>query len=141
MALENIFSWTTLASMLDEMTPTLSKSKLLVRVLLEELQKLQKKGQPNEKFQYRTDEIETSNVQDIETNYVTIINEDPDQDREIAENELLEYQKPDNIQEDQEIQYDESCDLNNFYTFVENDETKIDGSMDEANQKSHVDDG
>ena len=44
-ALENKFSWITLASMLDQMTPTLSQSKELVRVLLKELQNLQRKHQ------------------------------------------------------------------------------------------------
>ena len=43
MALENKFPWTTLALMLDQMTPTLNQSKELVKVLLSELQTLQEK--------------------------------------------------------------------------------------------------
>ena len=45
MALEHKFSWSTLALMLDEMTPTLKHSKQLVKVLLNELQNLQDKYQ------------------------------------------------------------------------------------------------
>ena len=45
MALENKFHWTTLALILDQMTPTLSQSKELVKVLLSELQTLQEKHQ------------------------------------------------------------------------------------------------
>ena len=69
MALENNFSWTTLASMLEEMTPTLSKTKQLVKVLLEVLKKLQKKhlemapnnAQQNDKVDYQKDEAESMN--------------------------------------------------------------------------------
>ena len=45
MALEHKFSWSTLALMLDEMTPTLKHFKQLVKVLLEELQNQQDKYQ------------------------------------------------------------------------------------------------
>ena len=45
MALENKFSWTTLASVFDQMTPTLSQSKDLVKVLLDVIQNLQKQYQ------------------------------------------------------------------------------------------------
>ena len=45
MTLEHKFSWSTLALMLDEMTPTLNQSKQLVKVLLEELQNQQDKYQ------------------------------------------------------------------------------------------------
>ena len=45
MALENKFSWTTLASVLDQMTPTLAQSKDLVKVLLDVIQNQQKQYQ------------------------------------------------------------------------------------------------
>ena len=45
MTLEHKFSWTTLALMLDDMTPTLKHSKQLVNLLLNELQNLQDKYQ------------------------------------------------------------------------------------------------
>ena len=45
MALEGKFSWTTLASVFDQMTPTLSQSKDLVKVLLDVIQNLHKKHQ------------------------------------------------------------------------------------------------
>ena len=45
MALENKFSWTTLASVFDQMTPTLSQSKDLVKILLDVIQNLQKQYQ------------------------------------------------------------------------------------------------
>ena len=45
MSLENKFSWTTLASVFDQMTPTLSQSKDLVKVLLDVIQDLQKQYQ------------------------------------------------------------------------------------------------
>ena len=83
MALENNFSWTTLASMLDEMTPTLSKTKQMVKVLLEVLQKLQKKHlempknnvQQNDMVDYQKDEEESTNkdidlIEDSETHKI-----------------------------------------------------------------------
>ena len=45
MALNYKVSWTTLALMLQDMTPTLKQSRQLVKVLLKELQNLQKKFQ------------------------------------------------------------------------------------------------
>ena len=45
MALENKLSWTTLASVFDQMTPTLSQSKDLVKVLLDVIQNFQKQYQ------------------------------------------------------------------------------------------------
>ena len=45
MALENKFSWTTLESVFDQMTPTLSQSKELVKVLLDVIQNLQNQYQ------------------------------------------------------------------------------------------------
>ena len=45
MALENKFSWTTLASVFDQMSPTLSQSKDLVKILLDVIQNLQKQYQ------------------------------------------------------------------------------------------------
>ena len=66
MALKNRFSWTTLASMLDQMTPTLVQSKELVRVLLNEIQNLQRKyseiceckTSSNEKIYHKNDDNE-----------------------------------------------------------------------------------
>ena len=101
MALENNFSWTTLAFMLDEMTPTLSKTKQLVKVLLEELQKLQKEhqqmvqnpSQPNE------DEVEIQEVEimhgqnmienETENNKEGTENDDPKM-KEFSEDEIVE---------------------------------------------------
>ena len=83
MALENNFSWTTLASMLDEMTPTLSKTKQLVKVLLQELQKLQKenqgivqnKCQPSNKIDLQNDDLEIQEEEIIIENVPKVLHE------------------------------------------------------------------
>ena len=139
MALENNFSWTTLALMLDEMTPTLNKTKELVKVLLEELEKLQKKHQEflgekvqiNNKVPNQTDEIEIledkstldeiENFQAIETNFETdlheVSNQDSNQDKSlIIEEEVENLVKSPDITEQN---------LDQFYIFVgSNDEMK-----------------
>ena len=47
-ALQNNISWETLAFLLDELTPTLAKSKELVKILLKQLQQFHKNFQENQ---------------------------------------------------------------------------------------------
>ena len=64
MALENKFSWTTLASVFDQMTPTLSQSKDLVKVLLDIIQNLHKRYQ--EMVQHEANVSNENNLEGIE---------------------------------------------------------------------------
>ena len=140
MALENNFSWTTLALMLDEMTPTLTKTKQLVKVLLNELQTLQKKHQEfvgeraqlYDKVQCETDEIEIlenkSTLDEIETSNVEAIESNCNLDNDSNQDSNNE-DKSSTIDEEAE-NHENSPDMNEenldqFYIFVRsNDEKK-----------------
>ena len=140
MALQNNFSWKILALMLDEMTPTLSKTKELVKVLLNELQTLQKKHQEfigeraqlYDKVQCETDEIEIlenkSTLDEIETSNVEAIESNCNLDKDSNQDSNNE-DKSSTIDEEAE-NHENSPDMNEenldqFYIFVgSNDEKK-----------------
>ena len=102
MALQNKFSWTTLASMLDQMTPTVGQSKELVRVLLKELQNLQKKHQEliadkihrNENDEVENlGELENANVQGFDENIQKDVGQINNHELPSLENEIEDVEK------------------------------------------------
>ena len=110
MALENKFSWITLASMLDQMTPTLSQSKELVKVLLNEFQKFQRKH--HKCFLDKTFANELYHQND--------------------DNEVLEESKPD-VQENGEVEKDtkdHDLSLDNHENTFEYDTDILDNHID-----------
>ena len=122
MALEHKFSWSTLALMLDEMTPTLKHSKQLVKVLLEELQNLQDKYQnlvhQNDKSFINDEEHESVNWKSSADKFESYSNED------IIKTQFEE-ETQDTLEGDDEIEatdVDEKTsvteNLDQFYTFV-----------------------
>ena len=128
MALQNKFSWTTLASMLDQMTPTVGQSKELVRVLLKELQNLQKKHQElitDKIHRNKNDEVENlgelenTNVQGFDENIQKDVGQINNHELPSLENEIEDVEK--------KIEIDEESFVDDTYDFVgsdwENDQT------------------
>ena len=143
MALENKFSWTTLASVFDQMTPTLSQSKDLVKILLDVIQNLQKQYQEmvqheanvsNENNQLegieklkKESNFEPSNcfkIQDsVEAEFVEDTKEEIDQ-IEFVQIEDLHHDYKHNIEEQNASQIQNLND-NEFHTFVEIDDKDV----------------
>ena len=158
MALENNVSWTTLALMLDEMTPTLTKTKELVKVLLEELQKLQKKHQEfvsekvqlNDKVQNKADEIEileensildeieTSNVEAIETNCDTDLHEVSNQDSNRKDKSSIIEEEAENLVKSPDIN---EQNLDQFYIFVGSNDKMKPSKLNNLESKMNTDEG
>ena len=156
MALENNFSWTTLALMLDEMTPTLTKTKQLVQVLLNELQTLQKKHQEfvgeraqlYDKVQCETDEIEilenkstldeieTSNVEAIESN--CNLDKDSNQDSNNEDKSSTIDEEAENLAKSPDI---DEQNLDQFYIFVGSTDQNKSSKLNNLESNMNTDEG
>lgn len=90
-AIKKEISWTTLASILNEMTPTLSKSKQVINILLAVLQnKLQEK--PNEDRLDMTPKIEVN--ENVDENEIIVISKTADESNTEVETNIENIQQP-----------------------------------------------
>ena len=127
MALENKFSWTTLASVFDQMTPTLSQSKDLVKILLDVIQNLQKQYQEQDH-----DDDQKENIQKLALKSIF----DPNQvnfDAELVEKvqgEVFDEIEKVLIVEDQFENHESNFEIEEYaetqiHTFAGNDEKNV----------------
>ena len=155
LALKNNISWKLLGSILDEMTPNLSKSKQVIKFLLEELEKMHLKLQENmaqievndaiiEKTLDETiDSQEKASFNSIEhqkaemgvegdINQIENTKQMPNDDTEIYDDfpDILKAQADDK-KENEEIENTEPFDLKQFYTFVASSEDKDDKTQND----------
>ena len=144
MALQDVIPWSTLATLLNDMASSLTECRLLIKILVKELQIMHKQKQVEnnlntiEKDKTEKDDPEiiedlsTQKTQDYLIHEITKIEKIKtvaDDDTEINEKfpvgELFQHHEGDDEQENEGIQYSETYNLKKFYTFVGSNEDKV----------------
>ena len=139
LALQDMVPWSTLANLLNDMAQSPADCQLLIKILLKELEIMHKQKQVD-KVSETIEKEETPN--DIQGNQDS--DEEMQDDRTLDdhdENQIIEeFSEVESVEclqtyhkkENEEMQFPEAYDLKDFYTFVGNNEVKVNDKRSET---------
>ena len=144
MALQDVIPWSTLTTLLNDMASSLAECRLLIKILVKELQFMHKQKQVEnvpetiEKEEPENDDPEI--IEDLSTqksqdylihetieieNIKTVADDDSEMNEKLPEGESFQHQEVDDEQEYEGMHVPEAYDLKDFYTFVGSNEDKV----------------